>query len=181
VASYLDIKIRDLWAGILTNIFIFAFFFFSLFGFSESVLATHEADHRYLVSGYVRDGVGVAIEDATVHLEHKGGEKKKVNTNGSGYYEILFHLHNDNLGDEIIVRYKDVEKKIKVFFDTEDAVSTRSDAVDFGADAKETEDWVYLTSVSFFLVFVAFYIAVKKMKKKKKAITRKEKRSRKQK
>ncbi len=180
MASYLDIKIRDLCAQRLTNIFIVAFFF-SLFGFSESVLATHEADHRYLISGYVRDGVGVAIKNTTVHLEHKGGEKKKVDTNGSGYYEILFHLHNDNLGDEILVRVGDVEKKVKVFFDPEDSASIRGDSINFGADAQETEVWVYLTSVSLLILSVALYIGFRQTKKKKKAIARKEKRSRKKK
>ncbi len=155
----------------------FVFFLTFLFLSSEDVIATHEADHRYLISGYVRDGVGVAIKNATVHLEHKGGEKKKVDTNGSGYYEFMFHLHNDNLGDEIIVRIGDVEKKVKVFFDPEDNASVRGDSVNFGADAQETEVWVF----SLLILFVALYIGFRQTKKKKKAIARKEKRSRKKK
>lgn len=163
------------------NIGWFLLFLVFLFLPLKDVFATHEADHRYVISGYVRDGAGVAKEDATVHLEHKGGEKKKVNTNGSGYYEILFHLHNDSLGDEILVRVGDVEKKIKITFDPKDTVTSRGDSVNFGAEAKETEIWVYLTLASLLLMAFAFNIYLGQLKKKKKAIARQEKKSRKKK
>ncbi len=154
---------------------------FFLLSFPESVIATHEADHRYLISGYVRDDLGASIEGARVDLEHKGGEKKKVTTNGSGYYEILFHLHNDNLGDEIVVRVGDVEKRIKISFDLDDAVSARGDTVDFGAEAQGTGIWSYLTYGSLLIMLIALYIGFGQLKKKKKALARQEKRSRKKK
>lgn len=121
------------------------------------------------------------MENATVHLEHKGGEKKKVTTNGSGYYEILFHLHNDNLGDEIVVRVGDVEKRIKISFDAEDTATPRGDTVDFGAEAQATEIWQYLTYASLLIMAVALYIGFGQLKKKKKALARHEKRNRKKK
>lgn len=149
--------------------------------FSEDVLATHEADHRYVISGFVRDGDGAPIGDATLHLEHKGGEKKQVKTNGSGYYEILFHLHNDNLGDEILVRFGDIEKKIKVQFDPEDSINSRGDSVDFGADARAASIWVYLTGVSLVVMVVVLYIGFGRLKRKKKALARQKKRAQKKK
>lgn len=176
---YIDTKIRNRCIRTIGRVlFLFVFF---LLGFSESVVATHEADHRYVISGYVRDEAGAAIENARVHLEHKGGEKKKVNTNGSGYYEILFHLHNDSLGDEIIVRVGEVEKRIKISFDKEDSVTPRGDSVDFGAEAKGADLWQYLTYVSLLIMVLALYIGKRQLDKKKKAIARQEKRSRKKK
>lgn len=175
---YIDIKIRGRWIRIAGRI-LFSFFF--LLSFSESAVATHEADHRYVISGYVRDEAGAAIENARVDLEHKGGEKKTVDTNSSGYYEILFHLHDDNLGDEIIIRVDEVEKRIKVSFDKGDTVTSRGDSVDFGAKAQETEIWQYLTYVSLLIMVIALYIGMRQLKKKKKALARQEKRSRKKK
>ncbi len=150
-----------------------------LLSFSPDVLATHEADHRYLISGYVRDQNGVALRNATVHLEHKGGEKKKVSTNRNGYYEVLFHLHNENLGDEILVRFGDFEKRVKVAFDITDTVSTRGDTVDFGAPPQDTGIWGYLTGASLFIVVIALYVGFLRVKRKKNAVVRRKKRKRK--
>ncbi len=109
-------------------------------------MATHEADHRYVITGYVRDSIGVPIPSANLVLEHKGGEKKKVKTNSEGYYEILFHLHNDSLGDQILVSYGETTRKHKVQFDVDDKFTHRGAQIDFGAPGKEgAAVWIYLT------------------------------------
>lgn len=85
---------------------------------------------------------------ASLGLEHKGGEKKNVKTNEDGYYEVLFHLHNDNLGDEIIIKYGEKTKTHKVQFDPEDSVSHRGADIDFGAPGKEgAKLWIFLTII----------------------------------
>jgi hypothetical protein len=118
---------------------------FSLIGFPGDAYATHEADHRFTISGYVRDGSGNPLPDALVLLEHKGGVKKETNAGPRGYYEAMFHLHNNNLGDEILVSVGDTVKKLRVQFDPDDTFTDRrSDPVDFGAPGKELpSDWIY--------------------------------------
>lgn len=154
---------------------------FVLLGFFETAFATHEADHRYVLSGYVRDTNGVPIPAATVLLEHKGGEKKSVKTNDQGYYEVLFHLHNNNLGDEIILKFGETTKKHKVKFDPDDQFTNRGGEIDFGAPGKdEAKIWIYLTGGTIglfgFLLYLGFFrkkkvhkqdFAGKKRKKKR--------------
>ncbi len=60
---------------------IFLIFILSLINILPNpAFATHEADHRYVISGYVRDAEGNALKGAEVLLEHKGGQKEKVIT-----------------------------------------------------------------------------------------------------
>lgn len=135
----------------------------------QVAFATHESDHRYVVSGYVRDASGTPLKGTSVELEHKGGEKKKIITGNGGYYEVLFHLHNENLGDEILVKVGETEKKIKVLFDPEDKAAARGDTVDFGASPVNTDTWVYLTGTSLLLLSVVLYFGLIRNTKKKKA------------
>ena len=149
----------------------------------QGALATHEADHRYVVSGYVRDQRGVPIENAVVRLSHKGGEKKEVRTNSSGYYEVLFHLHNENLGDEIIIQYGDVTKRHEVVFDPEDKFTPRGVEVSFGAPGKKgAVVWIYLTIASLALFGAVLYFGLLKNRPKRrtKGVARKRKRKKKQ-
>ncbi|MDC4204294.1 MAG: hypothetical protein MPW17_00725 [Candidatus Manganitrophus sp.] len=109
---------------------IFLIFILSLVTITpKPAFATHEVDHRYIVSGYVRDAEGNALKGVDVLLEHKSGQKFKVKTNGLGYYETLFHLHDDNLGDEISVTAGTEVKKIAVAFKAGDKVTHRGGAL----------------------------------------------------
>ncbi len=147
-----------------------SYLFLSLFFLilPEAAFATHESDHRYVISGYVRDASGMPLEGASVELEHKGGEKKKIVTGSGGYYEVLFHLHNENLGDEILVKVAETEKKIKVLFDPADKASARGDTVDFGSPPADVDTWVYLTGASLLLLSVVLYFGlIGKVRKKK--------------
>ncbi len=125
----------------------------------ETVFATHEADHRYAVSGQVRNDAGEPLKNIVLTLEHKGGEKKTVKTDKSGRYEVLFHLHNENLGEEIIISYGDVQKKIKIAFDPDDAFSVRGGVVNFGAELnKEGALWVYIFGGTVIALFFGIYL-----------------------
>ena len=142
---------------------------FLLFTFSGIAFAEHEANHRYLVSGYVRDAVGKPLGNSTVDLEHKGGEKKKVNTDGDGYYEVRFHLHNENHGDTIVVIASGETKKIKVQFDREDEVSFRGASVDFGAASSDNAPiWTFLTIASLVVLIGTVYFGLIKKKSRMK-------------
>ncbi|MFQ5780698.1 MAG: carboxypeptidase-like regulatory domain-containing protein [Nitrospiria bacterium] len=147
----------------------------------KTLLATHEADHRFTVSGYVRDETGSPLSGAVVLLEHKGGVKKNAKTDRRGYYEALFHLHNDNLGDEILITVGDVVKKVAVAFDPDDRFSDRGGRIDFGAAAKGGDyAWVYWTGgvglILGTIVYVGFFRKKKKIKTIRKGKRRKRRR-----
>jgi len=117
-----------------------------------------------------------------VLLEHKGGEKKSVKTNEQGYYEVLFHLHNTNLGDQIIVKFGETEKKHKVEFNPEDKFTNRGVEISFGAPGKEgAAFWIYITggTLGLFGVFLYFTFVknVKAPKRKSSASKKKKKKS----
>lgn len=143
----------------------------------DTIFATHEPDHRYFVSGYVRDESGNPREKVSVSLEHKGGEKQKATTDRRGYYETLFHLHNENLGDEIIVKVGEEVKKVTVAFDPGDHFSERRGTVDFGAPGKPSSDWMYWTGGVTLLIGVVVYFGLfRKKRKTKQPAARKKKR-----
>ena len=120
------------------------------------------------------------IPGATVLLEHKGGEKKSIKTNDQGYYEVLFHLHNSNLGDEIILNLGEVTKKHKVKFDPEDKFTNRGVGIDFGAPGKDgAKVWIYLTGGTIVLFGFLLYSGFFKKKKVHKKDLAGEKRKRK--
>lgn len=126
--------------------------------------------------------MGVPISDATVLFEHKGGEKKEVKTGSKGYYEVLFHLHNDNLGDEIVIKFGDTSKKHKVSFDPDDTVSHRGAEVDFGAPGKEgAKIWIYITAGTLVVFVPVLYFGFFRKSKKPQIEIMEKKRERKKK
>ena len=101
--------------------------------FPSIVRATHETNHRFTVYGYVRDAKGSAIQDAKVMVvDNRIGEGATAFTDRSGYYEVLLHLHNQNLGDEVSITTPDETKTINASFDPADMATERKVQVDFG-------------------------------------------------
>jgi hypothetical protein len=142
-------------------------------GFVVDLFALHKTDHRYVVSGYVRDGQGVPQSDLLVTIEHKEGKhKEKVKTNASGYYEKIFHLHNANVGEELIVTAGSEVKRHKITFDPKDVTSSRKGQIDFGAPAAEGSPvWLFGLIAGGMLTVLCFLLMKKKraakMEKKK--------------
>lgn len=153
------------------------FIFVSIFVFPHAALAEHEADHRYFVSGFVRDDAGNPKQDVAVSVEHKGGQKKTATTNRRGYYEVMFHLHDDNVGDQIVVTAGNDVKRITMAFDPGDHFSERRGEVNFGAPGKESPyEWIYWTGGVVLVAGVAVGLrSLRKKKKVKKEPSRKKK------
>ncbi len=101
--------------------------------FPPVALATHEADHRFMVEGYVcgPDGKGVSSADVLVK-DTKISYGQVVRTDGDGYYKAMFHLHNDNFGDPLLVEARGEQQHLKVEFDQKDLESDRKIRVNFG-------------------------------------------------
>lgn len=123
-----------------------------VFGFVVMVLcptmapATHEADHRFMVEGYVcgKDGKGISGTDVLVK-DTKISYGQVVKTDGDGYYKAMFHLHNDNLGDPLLVEASAEQKNLKIEFDPKDLESERKIRVDFGSGCGATgsSTWIW--------------------------------------
>lgn len=102
------------------------------------LFATHEADHRFTVEGFVcdKDGkpnaqVEVLVKDTRVTIG------QTVRTDGDGYYKVTLHLHNDNLGDPLLVEAGTEQKQYKVSFDPNDLETERRLQVNFGEGCEQ--------------------------------------------
>ncbi|MCP9472851.1 MAG: hypothetical protein NNA30_08990 [Nitrospira sp.] len=111
------------------------------------VSATHEADHRFTVDGYVCgvDGKGVSDIDVLVK-DTKIAYGQVVKTGSDGYYKAIFHLHNDNLGDPILIEARGEQQNHKVQFDPKDLESERKIRVNFGTgcEASDSPPWFWM-------------------------------------
>lgn len=98
-----------------------------------------------MVEGYVcgQDGQGVSNTDVLVK-DTKISYGQVVRTDGDGYYKAMFHLHNDNLGDPLLVEARGEQKNIKVEFDPKDLESERKVRVDFGVGCGASDSLAWL-------------------------------------
>lgn len=110
-----------------------SFLFLLVSALPAPVLATHEADHRFSVEGFVCGTDGLPITEEKVIVKNTRAKvNKAVITDGDGYYKATLHLHNDNVGDPLLITVKDQEQQAKVEFDKEDLETERVIRVDFG-------------------------------------------------
>lgn len=118
-------------------------------GIPSGAWATHEPDHRFTVSGYVRDKEGRPVADVRVHvrdLRDQHIEPVSTYTDTSGFFKAVIHLHNDNAGDPLQIAVKDDKtgldetKKIRAEFDSTDRKADRQAQVDFGADPNKVSE-----------------------------------------
>lgn len=103
--------------------------------------ATHEMDHRFTISGHVRDKDGKPVRDVKVQARDLRDQQIDPVTSyadGSGFYKLILHLHNSNAGDPIQISVKDERsgldevKKIRAEFDPADRHAERQARVEFG-------------------------------------------------
>ncbi len=108
-----------------------------------------------MVEGYVcgEGGIGVSNTDVLVK-DTRISYGQVVKTNGDGYYKAMFHLHNDNLGDPLLIEARGEQKNLKVEFDVKDLESDRKVRVDFGAgcSAGSSPSWIWWGSGAAVLV-----------------------------
>jgi hypothetical protein len=108
--------------------------------------ATHEADHRFMVEGYVCGVDGKPAADVDVLVKDtKISSGQIVKTDGYGYYKATFHLHNENLGDPLLVEARGEQQNHKIQFDPKDLEAERKIQVNFGAgcDASSPPAWLW--------------------------------------
>ncbi len=154
---------------------------FLLAAFPIAAWATHEADHRFTVEGFVcgNDGrsnpnVEVVVKDTRVSVG------ATVSTDEDGYYKAILHLHNDNLGDPVLVIAGSEERRIKVQFDPKDLETERRVQVNFGSGCEKTiggpPRWVYYGSGMGVAAAVVF-AGLKWLRKRRRQVGRRDKKS----
>jgi hypothetical protein len=110
-------------------------------------VAMHEVDHRFTVEGYVCGTDGRPVTDHEVVVKDtRVSVGATVFTDSRGYYKATLHLHNDNLGDPVLVTGRDEQKDTKIQFDPKDVRTERRVTVNFGAGCEvgtEVPRWAY--------------------------------------
>lgn len=99
-----------------------------------ALFASHAADHRFTVEGFVcgKDGhaagkTEVLVKDTRVTVG------QTVTTDDEGYYKVTLHLHNDNVGDPLLVEAGGEQRNLKIQFDPNDLETERKLRVDIGS------------------------------------------------
>lgn len=107
-----------------------------------AVWATHEVEHRFVVSGSVRMDDGTPRPDVKVVVAHpKSQLSETVFTDRNGEYSALLHLHDRDAGDPVTVTVGDEVKTIKAAYTPGDHHTPRTARVDFGLSvAGESSD-----------------------------------------
>lgn len=94
-------------------------------------LATHEPDHRYIVLGYVRDGAGRPLAGVEVRVvRERTGLAYPARTDREGFYLVIVHLHDEDLGDALTVSAASATGRIVATFDPRDKRFERGTRVD---------------------------------------------------
>lgn len=137
--------------------------FIILIAWADHLNATHEVDHRYTVFGSVRDESGRPVPDTRVIVtDTKIGEGSTTFSRKDGSYEVTLHLHNQSLGDEIVISARGEEKRIMASFDPSDKFTERRRKVDFGPEEGEPNKnrWVYYSIGFILLAGTLIYLGV---------------------
>ena len=97
--------------------------------------ATHLPDHRFLVLGFVTDGDGRPVAGARVVVTRlKTGLEHPTTTERDGFYLVVLHLHDENLGEQLGLDAKGVKGAVRARFDPHDKKVERGTRVDVRAD-----------------------------------------------
>jgi hypothetical protein len=140
---------------------------------ASPVFATHEMDHRFIVYGTVHDDRGNPVADAKVIVvDPRLDQGMTAFTDSNGDFEALLHLHNTDLGDEIIVTALDQKKTIRAEFDPNNMVAVRKARVDFGAPGTGRRSGWYesraVAGAALILGAAAVFILLKRYRRRKK-------------
>lgn len=115
--------------------------------FASSAGATHALDHRYLVLGYVRDGAARPVPHSRVRVvREKTGLPYQAETDADGFYLVIVHLHDEDLGDVLQVTTGRATIGVQTRFDPRDAKNYRGTRIDFwGGRAEERREIFFNT------------------------------------
>ncbi len=196
--SCIPAKPRPKPAHIMTNVtidrykhrpamFLAAALFMLMILHTGTASAEHEADHRYIVEGYVLDARENPRADLTVAVTADEGLLGETVTDRRGFYRVRLHLHNTDLGKQLTVKAGDREARIEVAFDPGDAETDRVHDLNFvGADVTEVDlgtrgfpTWAYVVIGILVVLLVARTIAQALKKRRKLQVKQEQKQGKK--
>lgn len=148
---------------------------------STTASAEHEADHRYIVEGYVLDARENPRADVKVAVTADEGLLGEAVTDRRGFYRIRLHLHNSDLGKQLSVKIGDRETGIEVSFDPGDTETDRVHDLNFiGADTTEVDlgsrgfpTWAYMV-IGIMILFLLVRTISQALKQRRKAQAKQE-------
>tara|TARA_B100000315_G_C14580969_1_gene590450 strand:- start:1756 stop:2205 length:450 start_codon:yes stop_codon:yes gene_type:complete len=112
--------------------------------------ALHEIDHRFTISGHVRDNQGAAQSgESVVVKDTAGGILGKATSGPSGFYSIRLHLHNEDIGRKFEVSTKTQTQPLQIKFDPDNVKDERTVEVNFGSPGIATPLWESPTFLTF--------------------------------
>lgn len=105
--------------------------------------STHEISHRYVVLGYVKDAKDRPLPGVTVEvIREKTGLSYTAETDREGFYVIVVHLHDEDVGDRLRVTAGKVAAAVIARFDLKNQTAERGTRLDFlGKKAAERVSW----------------------------------------
>lgn len=94
--------------------------------------ATHLPDHRFIVLGYVTNAKGRAMPGVPVVATRlKTGLEYPTKTEADGFYFLVLHLHDEDLGEALKVLAGKASTQIRARFDVDDKKTERGTRLDF--------------------------------------------------
>jgi len=105
--------------------------------------AEHEPYHRYVILGYVKNGGGHPLAGVVVRaVRAKTRLAYREITDEKGFYAIIVHLHDEDLGDVIEMTAQGSSVALKARFDPKDLNTERGTRLDFlGKKTEEHRPW----------------------------------------
>ncbi|MBI2524975.1 MAG: carboxypeptidase regulatory-like domain-containing protein [Candidatus Rokubacteria bacterium] len=93
---------------------------------------THEVDHRYLVIGYLQDEQGQPLRRAPVRAtRERTGLSYEAATEDNGFYLLVIHLHDDDVGDALRVTAAGATVRVEARFAPWEGRRHRGTRIDF--------------------------------------------------
>ena len=113
--------------------------------------AEHEPNHRFVLIGYVKDAKGKPLEGALVEVVRvKTGLLYRETSDRDGFYVIIVHLHDEDLGDSLEVSTRGRSATVKAEFNPKDSTTERGTRIDFvGQKIEERRSWFSATLKAF--------------------------------
>jgi hypothetical protein len=139
--------------------------------------AEHEADHRYVVRGFVLDAEENALADVPVTVYREERAVARARTDRQGYYSAHAHLHDEDIGRALRVRAGERSATISMNATRGDQSTEREHHVNFVGDrVVEGElgglrfpSWVYTSATIATLLVVAAFLAQRVSRARKRA------------
>ena len=104
------------------------------------VVATHLPDHRFLLLGYLSGANGQPLAGVPVLVTRlKTGLEYRTRTEPDGFYFVVLHLHDEDLGETVRIRAGTAVGEVRVHFDVANRKVERGTRADF-RDGRMTED-----------------------------------------